>query len=104
VVFEHGGEKKATCPYCGESGHTRGVTDARELYAQAWCDATGATLQAIEFTPEFLRERVTGLLEACEQAEYWLAEYEKRPFDTCVATEMRRVLNAAIAKAKARGG
>lgn len=35
-----------------------GAMRARRMYAQAWADATGAELEPVEFTPEFLTEKV----------------------------------------------
>ena len=47
--------------------YTRGLTEARHNYAQAWVDGTGKSLEAVEFTTGFVRERVTAMQKVIER-------------------------------------
>ncbi len=98
--------KRRTIPM-PEPDHTKGVLDARRLYAQAWADATGRTIEEVEFTPELLRDGVTDLLMACIDARRAIASLdiealgvaEDGPREWPVRDELLSVLDAAIEKA-----
>lgn len=43
------------------SDNTKGIIEARRMYAQAWADGTGTPIQEVEFTSDYLRKNSSAL-------------------------------------------